>query len=335
MPAEYRIGRLNGVFQLVFNDASGARRRYSLGTTDAGEGRRLAPSLYAELTRPKGTSVGELWEAYTKEYAGRAIVETMEHTRKAIESRFWKMSGDAITVADCRAHTEERRAAGIKDWTIYTELGHVRNVLGFAVKHNLLAKASYIERPAQPKPKEDKHLTRDQVRRLFDSSGYPHVALSAVLLYTTAARSAALRGLKWVRCDFDRKRIDLRDPDITRQHKGRAIVPMLRTAESALLKAREGALTEYVIEWAGKPVGSLKRGLRTAARVAGIAKAVSPHVLRHSAAVHMAEDGVAMDEIAQFLGHSDVNTTRKIYARFSPDYLRQAASALEFDDMAG
>jgi site-specific recombinase XerD len=59
---------------------------------------------------------------------------------------------------------------------------------------------------------------------------------------------------------------------------------------------------------------------------------VSPHVLRHSAAVHMAEDDVSMEKIAQFLGHSNVNTTRKIYARFSPSYLKDAAAALEFDD---
>ena len=33
--------------------------------------------------------------------------------------------------------------------------------------------------------------------------------------------------------------------------------------------------------------------------------------------------------IAQYLGHSNVEVTRKVYARYSPDYLRKAASALE------
>ena len=51
-------------------------------------------------------------------------------------------------------------------------------------------------------------------------------------------------------------------------------------------------------------------------------------MLRHSAAVHMAEDGRSMESIAQFLCHDDVNTTRKIYARFSPGYLAQEAKAL-------
>jgi Phage integrase family len=80
-------------------------------------------------------------------------------------------------------------------------------------------------------------------------------------------------------------------------------------------------------------VKSLKRALKTAARAAGITKTVSPHILRHSAAVHMAEDDVSMEKIQQFLGHSDINVTRRIYARFSPNYLRDAARALELDDL--
>lgn len=55
-----------------------------------------------------------------------------------------------------------------------------------------------------------------------------------------------------------------------------------------------------------------------------------PHDLRHSAAVWMAEAGISMDEIAQLLGHSDPGVTFKVYARFPPNYLRKAASALEY-----
>jgi len=107
---------------------------------------------------------------------------------------------------------------------------------------------------------------------------------------------------------------------------------MLRTARAALLDARQGALTDYVIEWARRPVKSVKRGLAAAAQRAGL-EHVSPHMLRHSAAIHMAEEGVGMEEIAQMLGHSNVNVTRNVYARFSPDYLGRAAAALEFDDL--
>jgi len=328
---DYRIGRLNGRLCLTWW-AAGKRHRYSLGTDDPREADRIAPALYAELTRPKGTTVEELWGAYVRDKEGRSVTVTMGYTFKALRDRLGPMEAHAITIADCRAHSDARLRNGIKPGTIHTELGHLRMVLRWAEKQGLIDRAPHIERPPKPRPRE-RHLTREQVRALFDAAGLPHIRLYAILAYTTAARNSALLGLRWERCDFETGRIDLRDPLLTIPHKGRAIVPMLRTARAALQEARQGALTPWVIEWAGRPVKSVKRGLAQAAKRAGL-EHVSPHMLRHSAAVHMAEDGVGMEEIAQMLGHSNVNVTRNVYARFSPDYLRRAASALEFDDLA-
>jgi hypothetical protein len=40
-----------------------------------------------------------------------------------------------------------------------------------------------------------------------------------------------------------------------------------------------------------------------------------------------------MEVIAQYLGHEDVSVTRKVYARFGPQYLAGAAQALENDNL--
>jgi hypothetical protein len=162
------------------------------GTTDAGKAKLVAPALYAELTRPKGKTVGELWAAYEREYEGRAVLETMKHTQKALKARFWHRKVDTITVEDCKAHIKEPREAGIRDWTICTELSHISNVCGFAAKRKLIGKAPFIFRPPQPKRKEDKHLTREQVRALINVATLPHARLAAIAFYTMAARSAAL-----------------------------------------------------------------------------------------------------------------------------------------------
>ena len=72
----------------------------------------------------------------------------------------------------------------------------------------------------------------------------------------------------------------------------------------------------------------MKKGIASAAERAGL-EGVTPHVLRHTAAVWMAEAKTPMTEIAQYLGHSDSRITERVYARFSPDYLAGAAAALE------
>lgn len=78
----------------------------------------------------------------------------------------------------------------------------------------------------------------------------------------------------------------------------------------------------------GSQVKSIKKGIATTAKNAGV-EGVTPHVFRHTAAVWMAEASISMSEIAQYLSHSNTNITERVYARFSPDHLRRAASALE------
>ena len=53
---------------------------------------------------------------------------------------------------------------------------------------------------------------------------------------------------------------------------------------------------------------------------------ISPHVLRHSKAVHLLQSGVNLIYIRDFLGHSDVTTT-EIYARVDAETRRLALEA--------
>lgn len=253
----------------------------------------------------------------------------MGHTWKALRERFGSRHGEHVTVEDCRAHTAERRAAGISDGTIHTELGHLRTVLKWAQDNKFIALAPAIERPAKPEPK-DRHLTREEAQRILASAKTPHLKTAIHLMLGTAARVSAILELTWDRVDFNKKLIYLRDPNDKVKRKGRAIVPINKTLMTALREVRAGSVSNYVVEWASEPVKSLKKSIATAARAAGV-EDVSAHVFRHTAAVWMVEAGVPMEEVSQYLGHNSVEITRRVYARYSPDHLRKAAAALDFD----
>lgn len=111
--------------------------------------------------------------------------------------------------------------------------------------------------------------------------------------------------------------------------KGRAFVPMNAGAKNILKAWKPMCDSDYVVEYKGDRVFSINNAFRKAVKRAGLL-GVSPHVLRHTAAVHMVAAGHPMSRVSQYLGHSTVSVTEKIYARFAPDHLRDEAAAVDF-----
>lgn len=309
---------------------NGRRFRRSLGTDDIAIGKARLIEFTRQLSaQAQGgpVTIAAIYQAYIADRAAEGKSTTrIQDAWKRLAPTFGEMLPGYVDKETCRAYAKSRLKDGVSNGTVHLELGYVRSALLHAERENWITKAPFVWLPQKPPPREH-HLTRDEAERLLDAAAFPHVKLFIVLALATAGRAEAILDLTWDRVDFDRRRINLRDPGRAATPKGRAVTPMNETAAKALGEARKAALTANVIEWAGKPVASVKKGIGAAGDRIGVK--VTPHVLRHTAAVWMAEAGVPMDEIAQYLGHSSPATTYRVYARFSPDYLQKAAKALE------
>jgi len=327
---EYRIGRLNGRYVVTWTEA-GARKRYRLEALDPKAAEAEALDVIRRETIPAtGHIIRDLWEAYLQDRVGRPVVKNMRSSGKAVLEKFGHLRPDQVTTEHCRDYDKWRRKAGLMQGSVWTELGHLRTCLKWAENMKLISSAPHIERPQKPMPRE-RYLSRPEINKLLAAECEPHIRLAILVLLTTAARVSAVLDLTWDRVDLDRGQINLRR-DMFGTRKGRAIVPINTTLRAALVIAREAAVTQSVIEWNGGPVKSIRKGFTTAINNVGL-KDVSLHVLRHTAAVHMAEAGVPMEEISQYLGHSNVSITFSTYARFSPQHLSRAAEALNFGEI--
>lgn len=315
-----RLKLYRGKWNVVGNDGGRIWRR-SLGTTDRAVAERRFRDLRFETP---GDSIGDAVDLYLKEKSGRRSYQSMLTCWRALKPLFGHLRPDQVTRELCREYSGRRRKAGVQDGTIIKDLGMLKAALRFVNK----GAAAVFEMPSAPPPRE-RYIDRGEWQALVDAAALPHLKLFITLAWSTAARASALYELEWSQVDFNRgKHGQIRLSKGQARQKGRSTVPITAAARAALDEAHRARTCDYVIEWGGKPVKSVKRAFEEACRRAGLVD-VTPHTLRHSAAVAMAEAGVPMHEIAAYLGHTDPRVTFRVYARFSPEHLRRAAAALE------
>lgn len=323
------IGRLRGGFCVYWDDPEGKRRRYQLKANNPQEAQAEALRVYKQRTEQNQPrlDIKYIWEMYREDLGTKPTAKTMEYTGKSILPHFGSYTPDQITRPLCLEYQQKQLDQGKSIGSVWTELGHLKSALNWAVKTRMITQAPFIWKPSKPET-EKTILSKESVNKLLSAAHAPHLKLALTLLLGTGARVGAILDLKWNRVSFEHNEINLRLEDsVTR--KGRARVPMNSMVRQALIEHRRAALTDYVIEYAGGPVKCIRNGFTAAVRRAGLPH-TRIHDLRHTAAVTMLSQGLPLEKVAQMLGHSNVSTTYRVYGRYLPEHMKDAADLLDF-----
>jgi integrase len=227
-----------------------------------------------------------------------------------------------IDEAMCRGYAAQRARAAT---TVRYELSLISQALRWAERNRHIKRAPRLWLPALPAQK-DRYLSREEVDQLIAAATAPHIRLYMEIAYATSARPSAILELTWPQVDLAAGIIRLNPQGRIQTAKRRPTIPMTDHLKAVLAEAFAARACNHVIEHGGRPLASIKKGFAAAAARAGLT--ATPYTLRHTAAVHMANAGVPMSEIASFMGHTDSRTTERIYAKYLPDYLTKAARAL-------
>lgn len=91
----------------------------------------------------------------------------------------------------------------------------------------------------------------------------------------------------------------------------------------------KGVIAQFVVEWQGRPVKSIKTAWARACRLAGI-RGATPHTLRHSCVTWLKQKGVSSFDVAGFTGMSEAMVER-VYGKHDPHYQKDVAIAASFN----
>lgn len=175
-------------------------------------------------------------------------------------------------------------------------------------------------RPAPQTKTLPPYLTQAEVRAMLEVCD-PELQLRdrAVLevLYSSALRVGELLRLDLTDIDFGGRTIVVREG----KRKKDRVVPIGRLAakltrryvQTKRVAAPCDARALFVDDMGNRltTYGVATHILAPAIRGAGIQKHVTPHVLRHSCAIHLLENGAGVREVQQLLGHAKISTTQK------------------------
>ncbi len=165
-------------------------------------------------------------------------------------------------------------------------------------------------------------LSRDEVQALLENIPPDKRGVVAAMYYA-GLRSSEARYLRRADLWLEKKIMIIRG----KGNKQR-IVPILSELLPHLQRGREEGYL-WVNPATGEPWQDIRGTLTAAGRRAGIAKRITPHLLRHCFGTHSTESGIGLRTLQEVMGHSTSQVT-ELYTTLAAEHL--TADMSKFSD---
>jgi integrase/recombinase XerD len=218
--------------------------------------------------------------------------------------------------------------------SVYLEIAALRSFYRFAENEKLLP-ANIAENLSLPRrwQRLPKALSSDEIEKLLtpEEPETPQRLCDLAILelaYASGLRLAELRNLRLEQLHLESGFINV----IGKGNKER-VVPLGRKAIQSVQRYLDAGRPKLVtprspanlfLTKRGTPFASVTMWLRIKQRVrrAGVTRNITPHMLRHSFATHLLENGADLRVIQELLGHANISTT-EVYTHVAGNRLRE------------
>lgn len=314
----------DGSLRLYWKDSSGKTRSRPVTSH---------PSIGSAPARRKGAgglAVATALDQYCAEHK-IADPERRDGIVRHLKAFFGAQDVESIDIEQSRAYANARRAGEIgggarrkdkvgSDATIRREL----NVLHAAAKHALrwrrISAMPSIELPKEQTIGIDDEVafySREELARIFWRASQigGEFECFVKLLYYTGARRGSLEQLRRPQVNWETRRITLQAPGKVATRKRQPIVPILTKMEHPLRWLWDATPNERLFVR-----GDFYAPYREMLEELGMAEKANPHVMRHTRATHLLQDGKSIYDVAALLGDT-VATIGRVYGHHSASFL--------------
>ncbi len=290
--------------------------------------------MHAELEEAVGRF--EAYLRYERRYSEHTVVAYVTDVREFFSTlRDDGSMSSTVLRGDVVEWMSERVVRGCKPTTVNRGLSALRYYFRFLRREGLQEDdPTYHVQSLRVPERLPTVLTEAEAARLFDQVTYPagwlglRDRLILLLLYTLGVRRGELLALAWR--DFSTGYQQVR---ILGKGRKERFLPVLPEAAQLLGRYREATRAEFaaqswdapvILDDQGAPmkVPQLYRLVRDYLGQVTTMRYRGPHVLRHSFATHMLQEGADILTIQRLLGHSSLHSTQ-VYTHVDASLLRK------------
>ncbi len=333
----------------VRSQRKGRDIKVSLETTNKTIARQRKQQIIKEIAAGKfdegpSHTFNELSDKFTTDYHPTLKINSAKRygvSQCNLLDHYSGLKLSELTRARFREFETARRLEGVTNSTILRDLACLSSMLSFAedelewIENNLAKKYIRVRKKKglQEAPPRTRYFTHAEEAALLDNASD---VMQNIIIFAieTGLRREEIFSLKWSKISHNRNTINI-DKSITKNKRPREIAITPR-AKQVLDKLKIGidnldgyVFTSYQGNRYSKASGYVWEALQKAGRKGNV-EDIQFHDLRRTCGCRLLQDrGWAMERVCNWLGHSSVNVTERIYAFLEVEHLARELEETE------